>query len=202
MQMDKRSVLVDALNYLQDILDQTKIEIKKQNNISIATAAGGTDDREHAVVDNERPPDSSGNAKINHPPLQSGVVLLEKNTMSKEMIEPAVLQYEHYAIFPAITKMEAEKVDEQRYVVKIVFNKAMGAMGKVQRAVEMLNDFHCINVTVSEYDQHHMQSSNFLRVKKTKGSLLEMDEECLLDKVKTVVKQLGLLFLPPDPCSG
>ncbi|KAI3877324.1 hypothetical protein MKW98_014439 [Papaver atlanticum] len=98
--------------------------------------------------------------------------------------------------------MEAEKVDEQRYVVKIVFNKAMGAMGKVQKAVEMLNDFHCINVTVSEYDQHRMQSSNFLRVKKTKGSLLAMDEECLLDKVKTVVKQLGLLLLPPYPCSG
>ncbi|RZC81745.1 hypothetical protein C5167_044315 [Papaver somniferum] len=152
---------------------------KRSNNISIATAAGGTDDPEHAVIDNQRPPDSSGNAKINHPPLhdQSEVVLLEKNTMSKEMIEPAVLQYEHYAIFPAITKMEAQKVDEQIYVVKIVFNKTMGAMGKVQRAVEMLNDFHCINVTVSEYDQHHMQSSNFLRVKKTKGSLLAMDED-------------------------
>ncbi|MCL7049645.1 hypothetical protein MKW94_020785 [Papaver nudicaule] len=212
MQMDKRSVLVDTLNYLQDILDQTKIEIENLNNIS--AAAAGTDDPGHAVVDTQMPPESSTvNAEINHPPLhdQSGAVLLEKNAvdviikaserqpiMSTAMT--SVLHHERCAIFPAITKMEAEKVDEQRFVLKIVYNKAMGAMGQVQRAIDMLKDFHCINVSVSEYDQYHMQSSNFLRVKKIKGSLLATDEERLLDKVKTAAEQLGFL-LPPHPSS-
>ncbi|KAI3945513.1 hypothetical protein MKW98_018330 [Papaver atlanticum] len=214
--MDKRSVLVDALTYLQDILDQTKIEIKNQNHFSTAAIAG-TDDPAHAAVKTPKPPDSSTvNAEINNPPPhdQTGGVLLQKNAVdvnveagqlqqitSTAILEPSVLPCEGCAIFPVITKMEAEKVDEQRYVLKIVYDKAMGAMGQVQRAVEMLNGFHCINVSVSEYDQHHMQSSNFLRVKKTKGSLIAMDEERLLDKVKTAVEQLGLLLLPPDPSS-
>ncbi|KAI3893284.1 hypothetical protein MKX03_028452 [Papaver bracteatum] len=215
--MDKRSVLVDALAYLQDIRDRTKIEIKNQNNCSTAAIAG-TDDPGYAVVNTQRPPDSSTvNAEINHPSFHdqtAGAVLLEKNAVDVNVeagqlqqitltaiLEPSVLPYESCGIFPVITKMEAEKVDEQRYVLKIVYNKAMGAISQVQRAVEMLNGFHCINVSVSEYDQHHMQSSNFLRVKKTKGSLIAMDEECLLDKVKTALEQLGLLLLPRDPSS-
>ncbi|XP_026437536.1 uncharacterized protein LOC113335739 [Papaver somniferum] len=81
--MDKRSILVDALTYLQDILDQTNIEIKNQNHFSTAAIAG-TDDPAHAAVKTLRPPDSSTvNAEINHPPPhdQTGAVLLEKNAV-------------------------------------------------------------------------------------------------------------------------
>ncbi|KAI3910988.1 hypothetical protein MKW92_038053, partial [Papaver armeniacum] len=59
--------------------------------------------------------------------------------------------------------METEKLDDERYVLTIVFNKALGTMGLVQRSVEMLKGFESINVALTTYDEHHMQSSNFLR---------------------------------------
>ncbi|KAI3895876.1 hypothetical protein MKW98_025667 [Papaver atlanticum] len=90
--------------------------------------------------------------------------------------------------------MEAEKLDEERYLIKIVYNKVLGAMGQVQRSVEMLKGVDLINVYVSEYDQHHMQSSCFLRVKKIKGSLPVTDEDNILNMLKANAKQLGLLL--------
>ncbi|KAI3870364.1 hypothetical protein MKW92_000998, partial [Papaver armeniacum] len=47
--MDKRSVLVDALAYLQDILRQTKIEMENQNNISNTADAATEDPRGYIV---------------------------------------------------------------------------------------------------------------------------------------------------------
>ncbi|KAI3920707.1 hypothetical protein MKW92_045359 [Papaver armeniacum] len=88
--------------------------------------------------------------------------------------------------------MEAEKVDEERYLLKIVYNKALGSMAQVQRSVEMLKGVEFISVSIFDYDQHHMQSTSFLQVKKIKGSVLVADAENLLERVKTTAKQLGL----------
>ncbi|XP_026396853.1 transcription factor bHLH27-like [Papaver somniferum] len=191
--MDKRSVLVDALAYLQDILNQTQKEIE----------AGVTEDPGHAIIDSAAmSPDSlTENVEIDHPPCHHLGVVLEKSVINADVegqpqpimstaLEPKTTPYS--AVFPAITKMEAEKVDEEIYMLKIVYNKALGAMSQVQRSVEMLKGFDFINVSVSEYDQHHMQSSSFLRVKKIKGSLLVTDEENLIERVKVMAKQLGL----------
>ncbi|KAI3934184.1 hypothetical protein MKW92_028121 [Papaver armeniacum] len=202
MQMDKRSVLVDALAYLQDILNQTQKEIE----------AGTTEDPGQPIIDSAMSPDSfTANVEIHHPPCHHHLgVVVEKSVINADVegqpqpimstvLEPKTTPYS--AIFPAITKMEAEKVDEERYMLKIVYNKALGAMSQVQRSVEMLKGVEFINVSVSEYDQQHMQSSSFLRVKKIKGSLLVTDEENLLERVKVMAKQLGL-NLPCDPSSA
>ncbi|KAI3889827.1 hypothetical protein MKX03_033865 [Papaver bracteatum] len=201
MQMDKRSVLVDALAYLQDILNQTQKEIE----------AGTTEDPGQAIIDSAMSPDSfTANVEIHHPPCHHLGVVLEKTVINADaegqcqpimstVLEPKITPYS--AIFPAITKMEAEKVDDERYMLKIVYNKALGAMSQVQRSVEMLKGVDFINASVSEYDQHHMQSSSFLRVKKIKGSLLVTDEENLLERVKVMAKQLGL-NLPCDASSA
>ncbi|KAI3858326.1 hypothetical protein MKX03_035529 [Papaver bracteatum] len=185
MQMDKRSVLVDALAYLQDILHQTKIVMEnEQHNIS-NTVKAATEDVE-----------------INHPPGHHLGVVKDKNVVSVNVdgqpqpiemltvLAPSVSPYS--AIFPTITQVEAEKLDEERYLLKVVYNKAPRAMAQVQRSVEMLNGIQFIDVSVSEYDQHHMQSSSFLRVKKAKGSILVTDAENLVERVKTMVKQLGV----------
>ncbi|KAI3907450.1 hypothetical protein MKX01_036367 [Papaver californicum] len=209
MQMDKRSVLVDALAFLQDILHRTQTEIEATNNISGAAA---TEDPGHDVIDSPlMSPDSlTANVDMHHPPCRHLGVILENNVINANVegqpqpimstiLEPSTTPYS--AIFPAITQMEAEKVDAERYMLKIVYNKALGSMSQVQRSVEMLKGFDLISVSVSEYDQHHMQSSSFLRVKKIKGSLPVTDEKNLLKRVKVTAKQLGL-NLPCDASSA
>ncbi|KAI3833959.1 hypothetical protein MKX03_035424 [Papaver bracteatum] len=181
--MDKRTVLFDALNYLQDILHQTKIEEEKQNNISRSTADHLP--RQHLGVVSDK---SLVNINVEG---------LPQTIMSSTVLEPSLIAPSD-AIVPAITEMEAEKVDEERYLLKIVYNKALGSMAKVQRSVEMLKGIEFINVSISEYDQHHMQSTSFLLVKKIKGSVLVTDAENLLERFKTTAKQLGLQL----PCAS
>ncbi|KAI3964268.1 hypothetical protein MKW92_043762 [Papaver armeniacum] len=200
--MDKRSVLVDALAYLQDILHRTKIAIEnEQNNIS-NTVETATEDPDGAMVESSTSPDSSPvDVEINHPPCHHLGVVSDMNVVSVNVdahpqpIEkltalPSISPYS--AISPAITLMEAEKLDEERYLLKVVHNKAPRAMAQVQRSIEMLNGIQFIDVSVSEYDQHHMQSSTFLRVKKAKGSVFVTDAENLVERVKTMAKQLGV----------
>ncbi|KAI3980335.1 hypothetical protein MKX01_003874 [Papaver californicum] len=199
--MDKRSVLVDALAFLQDILHQTQTEIEDRNSISCAAA---TEDPGHAVIDSPpMSPDSlTANVDIHHPPYRHLGVILENSVINANVegqpqpimstiLGPSATPYG--AIFPAITQMEAEKVDAEIYMLKIVYNKALGSMSQVQRSVEMLKGFDFISVSVSEYNQHHMQSSSFLR--KIKGSLPVTDEKNLLERVKVTAKQLGLNLL-------
>ncbi|RZC68111.1 hypothetical protein C5167_031371 [Papaver somniferum] len=197
--MDKRTVLVDALAYLQDILHQTQIEIENQNKVisSLNSSLGNeetinlplhhhNEDVVSAVEENAV--DVSGN--------DGQVQPLFHTLLVEPVVPPGPPPFERRAIFPAIMQMEVEKLDEERYVLRIVFNEASGTMGLVQRSVEMLKGFESINVALSAYGQHHVQSSNFLRVKKIKGSLLQTNEEDLLNRAKESVKQLGHLFLP------
>ncbi|RZC45574.1 hypothetical protein C5167_038526, partial [Papaver somniferum] len=204
--MDKRSVLVDALAHLQNILRQTEIEIENQNKNSSTIAV---DDHGEGMLDSTMSPNSSVlNVKMDHIPCH-GLALPEKNVVDVNVdddqlqpllqtvlpIEPALTSLpSERAIFPAIIKMEAEKLDEERYLIKIVFNKVLGTMGQVQRSVEMLKGFDFINVSVSEYDQHHMQSSCFLHVKKIKGFLPVTNEDDILNMLKATAEQLGLLL--------
>ncbi|KAI3941565.1 hypothetical protein MKW92_029106 [Papaver armeniacum] len=186
--MDKRTVLVDALAYLQDILHQTQIEIENQNKV-ISSLNNPSLDVVPAAEKNVL--DVSGS---------DGQVQPLFHTLLVEPVEPpGPPPFVSRAIFPAIMQMETEKLDEERYVLTIVFNKALGTMGLVQRSVEMLKGFESINVALSTYDEHHMQSSNFLRVsyslfKKIKGTLLQTNEEDLPEQqAKESVKQLGLV---------
>ncbi|KAI3951953.1 hypothetical protein MKW92_043394 [Papaver armeniacum] len=176
--MDKRTVLVDALAYLQDILHQTQIEIENQNK----------------VISSLNNPSLANEETINlplHHHNEDVVPAAEKNVLdvsgSDGQVQP---------LFHTLLVEPVEPPDEERYVLTIVFNKALGTMGLVQRSVEMLKGFESINVALSTYDEHHMQSSNFLRVKKIKGTLLQTNEEDLLNRAKESVKQQGLLFLP------
>lgn len=199
--MDKRTVLVDALAYLQDIIQQTQTEIENQNKVISSL--------NNSSVANEE----MNNLPLHHHNEDAAPAAVEKNVVNVSgsdgqvpplfltlLVEPVAPPgpppFERRAIFPAIMQMETEKLDEERYVLRIVFNTALGTMGLVQRSVEMLEGFESINVALSAYDQHHVQSSNFLRVKKIKGSLLQTNEEDLLNRAKESVKQLGLLFLP------
>ncbi|KAI3880979.1 hypothetical protein MKX03_007825 [Papaver bracteatum] len=199
--MDKRTVLVDALAYLQDILHQTQIEIENQNKV-IASLNNNSSLANEETINlplhhhNEDVVPAAEKNVLDVSGSDGQVQPLFHTLLVEPVVPPGPPPFERRAIFPAIMQMETEKLDEERYVLTIVFNKALGTMGLVQRSVEMLKGFESINVALSTYDQHHMQSSNFLRVKKIKGSLLQTNEEDLLNRAKESVKQLGLLFLP------
>ncbi|KAI3896927.1 hypothetical protein MKW92_032958 [Papaver armeniacum] len=184
--MDKRTVLVDALAYLQDILHQTQIEIENQNNVISSLNNSSSLANEETI-----------NLPLHHH-NEDVVPAAEKNVLDvggsddqvqplfhtllvEPVVPPGPPPFVRRAIFPAVM----QKLDEERYVLTIVFNKALGTMGLVQRSVEMLKGFESINVALSTYDQHHMQSSNFLR-----------PNEEDLRMLKESVKQLGLRFFP------
>ncbi|KAI3925295.1 hypothetical protein MKX01_035412 [Papaver californicum] len=160
--MDKRTVLVDALAYLQDILRQTNIEIENQNSISPNNSS--------LAANEEIDPPLDHHNKAVAVPVEKNAVDASGNDGQFQplfhtlLVEPVALPpHQHCAIFPAIVKMEAQKLDEERYVLEIVHNKALRTRGLVQRSVEMLEGFVPINVAISNYDEHHVQSSNFLR---------------------------------------
>ncbi|MCL7044659.1 hypothetical protein MKW94_006544 [Papaver nudicaule] len=204
MQMDKRSILFDALAYLKDILHETKIEENRLNISSTADADAATADPGLAIDDSptSSPDSAPGDIRTNHPPRHHLGVVSDKNVVNADvegqtetiiplaLLEPSKPPYS--AMFPAITKMEAEKLDEERYMLEIICNKARGAIGQVQRSVELLKELDFFNFAICRYGQCHMQFTIFLRVKKVKGSLLVTNTEDLLQRVKTAAKQLGL----------
>ncbi|KAI3896928.1 hypothetical protein MKW92_032959 [Papaver armeniacum] len=196
--MDKRTVLVDALAYLQDILHQTQIEIENQNKVINNSSSLANEETINLPLHhhNEDVVPAAEKNVLDVGGSDGQVQPLFHTLLVEPVVQPVPPPFVRRAIFPAIMQMETEKLDEERYVLTIVFNKALGTMGLVQRSVEMLKGLESINVALSTYDEHHMQSSNFLRVKKIKGTLLQTNEEDLLNRANESVKQMGLLFLP------
>ncbi|XP_058088267.1 transcription factor bHLH35-like [Magnolia sinica] len=154
--MDKRSILVDALAYLQSILQQIERE-KENTNITEDSSC----DDDSLVVQEEIPP------------------------MQPQELIPCDSP-------PAISQIEVEMVDEERFAVKIGCNRAMGALSQVQRVIESLG-LEIISNSVNQIDRDHILTTAFLRVKK-KGFVTE---EKLKNRVKTMALKLGLLL--PNP---
>ncbi|XP_058088340.1 uncharacterized protein LOC131235205 isoform X2 [Magnolia sinica] len=96
------------------------------------------------------------------------------------------------SLVPNITKIEVEMFDEERFVLKIGCNRAMGALSQVQRVIESLGLEITCN-SVNQIDRDHMITTAFLRVKK-KGVVTE---EKLKNRAKTMALKLGLLL--PNP---
>ncbi|XP_058088303.1 uncharacterized protein LOC131235168 isoform X2 [Magnolia sinica] len=96
------------------------------------------------------------------------------------------------SLVPNITKIEVEMFDEERFVLKIGCNRAMGALSQVQRVIESLGLEITCN-SVNQINRDHVITTAFLRVKK-KGVVTE---EKLKNRAKTMALKLGLLL--PNP---
>ncbi|XP_058088283.1 uncharacterized protein LOC131235153 isoform X2 [Magnolia sinica] len=96
------------------------------------------------------------------------------------------------SLVPNITKIEVETFDEERFVLKIGCNRAMGALSQVQRVIESLGLEITCN-SVNQIARDHVITTAFLRVKK-KGVVTE---EKLKNSAKTMALKLGLLL--PNP---
>ncbi|KAJ4979042.1 hypothetical protein NE237_009822 [Protea cynaroides] len=159
--MDKRSILVDALGHLQKVLQETEKKLEELNlNSASSSSSSSGEESCTTIVENEAPSMETGTPECGR-----------------------------YALVPTVTKMEAFMLDEERFILKICCNKAVGAVGLVQKAVEMLG----LQVTCASVDQHdHVQmlTTTFLRVKK-KGA---MTHEKLLQQLGTNAMKLGLLL--------
>ncbi|XP_042486478.1 transcription factor bHLH35-like [Macadamia integrifolia] len=153
--MDKRSILIDACSYLQNVLEKTQKEMEKLNLESSSREECCT-----TIVEKEAP-------------------ALSTFTEGRD----------RYALVPTVTKMEAYTLDEGQFILKICSNKAVGALGLVQKAIEMLGlEITCSSI--DEIDHVHMLTTTFLRVKK-RGVLMQ---DKLLQQLRTNATKLGLLL--------
>ncbi|XP_068636962.1 transcription factor bHLH27-like [Aristolochia californica] len=148
--MDKRSILVDALAYLQSILQQTKMEMEMEMIDRDMNSSG----EKSAVVMEESPP-----------------------AQYRECVRPAML---------TISQIDAEMLGEDRFMLKVISNKAIGALGQVQKVIESLG-FEITLVSVNELDQDHCLTMTFLRAKK-KGVVTN---EKLKYRVKVLATKMG-----------
>ncbi|XP_042487334.1 transcription factor bHLH35-like isoform X2 [Macadamia integrifolia] len=162
--MDKRSILVDAQAYLQNVLQETEKELEKTSLSSSSTASSG-ESSSITLEDDETPP------------------LMEASTKG----------YDRNAALPTISKIEAYMMEKERFLLKIRCNKAMGAMGLVQRAIEMLG-LQITCSSIDELDHANMLITTFLRVKKKEG----VTQEKLLHQVRTNAGKLGLVLHHED----
>ncbi|KAL5992652.1 hypothetical protein ACLOJK_013571 [Asimina triloba] len=155
--MDKRSILVDALAYLQSILQEIE---KEKENANIG-------------------PDSSWE---------------DSSPVMEEEIPPAEpKEFVRCSSPPAISQIEVDKLDAERFAVKIGCNRAMGALSQVQRIFESLGMEITFN-SINQLDNDHMLTTAFLRAKKK----ALVTEEKLKKRAKTMAVNLGL-HLSPDP---
>ncbi|KAG9450800.1 hypothetical protein H6P81_010765 [Aristolochia fimbriata] len=163
--MDKRSILVDALAYLQGILKQTEAEMTNFNlEYSDSSIAGEAIVLDEPVVEEE-------------PPL----LLLPHDPQPQECFRPPI---------PTITQVDAEMLDADRFILKITCNRAIGALGQVQKVIECLG-LEITLVSVSELGQDYCLTMAFLRAKK-KGVVTV---EKLKNRVKVIAKKMRFHLL-------
>ncbi|XP_043692497.1 transcription factor bHLH35-like isoform X2 [Telopea speciosissima] len=160
--MDKQSILVDAQAYLQNVLQETEKELEK-TSLSSSSTASSWEESSITLEDDETPP-----------------------------MEAFTKGYDRHASLPTISKIEAYVLDKDRFLLKICCNKAMGAVGLVQGAIEMLG-LQITCSSIDELDHANMWITTFLHVKKKEG----VTQEKLLHQVRKNAGKLGLV-LPHD----
>ncbi|KAG9450801.1 hypothetical protein H6P81_010766 [Aristolochia fimbriata] len=161
--MDKRSILVDALAYLQGILQQTEAEMETfnleycsdNNNNNVGEEAS-----DQLVIEEKESP-----------------LLRPHDPKPQECIRPHI---------PTITQVDAEMLDADRFILKITCNRAIGALGQVQKVIESLG-LEITLVSVSELGQDYCFTMAFIRAKK-KGVVTV---ERLKNRVKVTAKKMS-----------
>ncbi|XP_043692933.1 transcription factor bHLH35-like [Telopea speciosissima] len=157
--MDKSSILIDAHAYLQNVLQQIDKEMEKPSLPKSSTfASSSLGEDSSTMVDVEAPP-------------------LKVHTQ----------EFDRFACIPAISKIEGDILGDERFILKIWCNKGVGAVGLVERAIEMLG-LQITCASIDQFDNANMVTTTFLRSKKKGVFTLEK----LLKKVKTNATELGL----------
>ncbi|KAK9160226.1 hypothetical protein Syun_006567 [Stephania yunnanensis] len=132
--MDKRSVLVDALNYLRSIQEETGRLVKELKQ------------REF------KQPKLSINQRDRHPSLR-----IESCRI------PSVLAYASSRSRAQITKIETEKIEDRRFVVKMTYKGGVGVGGDVLHVFESLG-FEITYSTMQQLKPHETNTEMFIRV--------------------------------------
>ncbi|KAK9102778.1 hypothetical protein Sjap_020032 [Stephania japonica] len=134
--MDKRSVLVDALNYLRSIQEETERLVKELKEQQF------------------KQPRLNINQVDPHPRLQ-----IEFSRF------PSVLLYASSKSRAQITEIETEKIEDRRFVVKITCKGSVGVGGDVLRVMESLG-FEITYAAMQQLKPHETNTTTFIRVRK------------------------------------
>ncbi|XXG56699.1 hypothetical protein AAC387_Pa03g4045 [Persea americana] len=170
--MDKRSVLVDALAYLKRIHEETariQTELK------------------------ERSSSSSSSFRYNHSSLQPPP-LYQKN--SETLVPSHTLAplppRKSSKVKAHILEIDAEKIEERRFVVKITCKGGAGVGAEVLRVIESLG-FEITYTALEHIKPLHVLTTVFIRVRK-RG---QMTEEKLKDSITSAALKSGLKLQNP-----
>ncbi|KAI3831841.1 hypothetical protein MKX03_022213 [Papaver bracteatum] len=172
--MDKRSVLVDAISYLRNMQEETKMiekELKEKNllqkhqprMINNAIMEGDEDEDDHDLSD-----DTRARASVS-------------GTASKPK--------------PQIIEIDIEKMEEKRFIVKITCNGAKGVAGDIFRVMETLG-FEISYAALDQTKSQQVLSTVFIKVKKQEN----MTEEKLKDCIISSALRCGLTILLSSSC--
>eukprot|EP00268_Persea_americana_P045297 TRINITY_DN4613_c0_g1_i1.p1 TRINITY_DN4613_c0_g1~~TRINITY_DN4613_c0_g1_i1.p1 ORF type:complete len:292 (+),score=65.91 TRINITY_DN4613_c0_g1_i1:193-1068(+) len=149
--MDKRSILMDAATYLQNLhgeIEEVKREIATQETSDISTTSS-----------------------------ESNLPSPEETIQCNESSPP-----QHQ-----ILNIDIEEMDERMFATKVVFRRARGAVGQVQRMIESLG-LNISNTWTHEIDRHQMITTSFLQVKKQ----MNLTPEILKVQINKAAFKFGL----------
>lgn len=149
--MDKRSILMDAATYLQNLhreIDQIK----------------------HQFATPETSESSTISSVSNSPSPQE----------AHQCHESSPLQHQ-------ILNISVEEMDERMFAIKVIFRRAHGMLGQVQRVIESLG-LNISNTWTHEIDRHQMITTSFVNVKKQ----INMTSETLKVQISKAALKFGL----------
>ncbi|KAK9102780.1 hypothetical protein Sjap_020034 [Stephania japonica] len=170
--MDKRSVLVDALNYLRSIHEETarlQKEVKQQQN-----------QQQH----HQKQPRLISDIKESCQDNPAGTLRVVPRTAAPP---PSALKPK-----PQITEIDTERIEDRRFVVKIACKGSGGVGGDVLRVIESMG-WEITNATVLQISSQEILATIFIKVRKPG----KMTEEKLKDCITSMALRSGLTLQNP-----
>ncbi|KAF9612741.1 hypothetical protein IFM89_003751 [Coptis chinensis] len=163
VQMDKRSVLVDALSYLKNIHEETE---RLQKELKEQQQRPRLSDLRESSQDNP-----SGTQRI---PRTSAAAVATTKPKAQ------------------ITEIDTEKIEDKRFVVKIICKGGSGVGSDVLRVFESL-DFEITYTSLQQLQPQEVLVTIFIRVRK-QG---KMTEQKLKDCITSMALRTGLTLQNP-----
>ncbi|XP_077233510.1 uncharacterized protein LOC143875795 isoform X2 [Tasmannia lanceolata] len=108
-------------------------------------------------------------------------------SFESNLSSPREIPRDSSSIHHQILQIDAEKLDDQIFILKLIFRRAHGAPGRVQRLLESLG-FHISHTWTHGIDQHQMITTSFIHVKKN----MDVTPETLRTQVNRAASKFGL----------
>ncbi|KAK1285872.1 Transcription factor bHLH35 [Acorus calamus] len=148
------------------------------------------EEEEEEEEDEEEEEEEEGTDGEGHKPrgLNCKNLLSERNRRKRLSQQLLALR----SLVPNITKIDTEKIEDRRFVVKITCKEGLGVGGEVLRVIESLG-FEITYTSLDQIKPQHVLTTVFVRIKKPG----RMTEEKLKDCITSTALRSGLSLQNP-----